>query len=137
MQPNLTPDEIKFIADLPNHAGWVLFRDLIQATHDNLLDALASAATDEDQKRLYTEWRALRTLLANTHNMEAWAKQLLDQLDQAQQFAQQHQGIFQNPDTQMAAPEYQQMMSHLRGGADPRQQQAASSQGPGSLIPMR
>jgi hypothetical protein len=117
MNPQLTPDEIQYIADLPNHAGWALFRDLIQATHDNLLNALAAADTSEKQQRLFNDWKAYRTLLANTQNMESWAQQMLQDLMAAQQFVnnqQQQQGVFTTPETRMSAEEHGQIMAKLR-----------------------
>jgi hypothetical protein len=112
---HFTADDVKYIADLPNHAGWTIFRDMLRATHDNLTNALATAPDQETQNRLYVEWRAYRTLLANTQSMEAYAQQLFNQLEEAQRIAvQQQQGVFETPETQISEAEHANLMQHLQ-----------------------
>jgi hypothetical protein len=115
-QQNFTAEDVKYIADLPNHAGWSIFRDMVQATHDALLNALAAARTDEEQQRLYTEWRAYRAFLVNILNMEAYAQHMVQQLQEAQQTLvnQTPPGVFNTPETQQTSEEHQAMMQHLR-----------------------
>ena len=115
-----TQDDLAYIADLPNHAGWSLFRDLVQSTHDHLLNSLATAPTDEVQKRVYDEWKAYRTLLGNMMNIDIWANELMQrQAELSQIESQQAQGVHQTPETRITGAEHAQMMQHLRPQPQP------------------
>lgn len=80
---SLTVEEFRALAELGQHVGFNLLCEVVQADIDDLANALATAATDEEEKRKLTEWRALRSLLGVLQAMPDWANEQVQALADA------------------------------------------------------
>jgi hypothetical protein len=74
---NLTPDEVKLVANLAQDRGFIILLTALQADMDDLSDSIHSAATDEEERRAVSRWRAYRDLISALQSIPAWASNRL------------------------------------------------------------
>ena len=56
----LTQQEVVYLAAMKAHPGWEIAKSWLQASHDDLLDTIDYAETDEAERRAVSQWRAIR-----------------------------------------------------------------------------
>ena len=71
----LTVESFRALAELSHSSGFALLCDVLQADVDDLSNSLATAETDETDRRLLSQWRALRTVLGSLHGIPDWAEE--------------------------------------------------------------
>ena len=60
----LTPEELILIGALDQNQGFQILLTALKAEEDDILDEIATATSDEEERRLLGSWRAYRRLLA-------------------------------------------------------------------------
>lgn len=74
----LTLEEQQALADLAESYAFNLLLDAIQADIDDLADEIASARSDEEERRAVSEWRAMRQILFRLKSIPSAARDMLD-----------------------------------------------------------
>ena len=60
LKRGLTQQDIVYLAALKAHPGWEIAKSWLQKNHDDLLDTIDYAETDEAERRAVSHWRAIR-----------------------------------------------------------------------------
>lgn len=74
--------EALLIAALADNAGFRLLLEALQADSDDVLLAIEAARTDEEERRLCAEWKALRRIRAKLDDLTQYFKASVEEVTQ-------------------------------------------------------
>jgi len=60
LKRGLTQQDVVYLASMKAHPGWEIAKSWLQKNHDDLLDTIELAETDEAERRAVSQWRAIR-----------------------------------------------------------------------------